>query len=63
MEPSGHTNHAMALRHGERIGLLRAVLSELQVEARDVFATSGESVDRFLRERRDEALREFGIRA
>lgn len=41
-----------------RIRVLRNVLSELQDEALGVFAGSGETVDRFLQERRDEALRE-----
>jgi hypothetical protein len=36
---------------------LRQVLAELQAEARDVFASSGLTVDRFLRERWDEAER------
>ena len=40
-----------------RMRVMRQVLEELQDEARDVFAGSGETVDRFLRERRDEALR------
>jgi hypothetical protein len=33
------------------------VLADLQAEARDVFASSGLTVDRFLRERWDEAER------
>jgi hypothetical protein len=37
---------------------LRDVLADLQDEARVVFASSGETVERFLRERRDEAQRE-----
>jgi hypothetical protein len=61
MEPGAHTHHTAGPGHGDRAGLLRHVLSELQAEARDVFASSGESVDRFLRERRDEAMRECGI--
>jgi hypothetical protein len=60
MEPGAHMHHTVGHGHGDRIGLLRHVLGELQAEARDVFASSGESVDRFLRERRDEAMREFG---
>jgi hypothetical protein len=36
---------------------LREVLAELQAEARDVFASSGLTVDRFLRERWYEAER------
>jgi hypothetical protein len=35
----------------------REVLADLQAEARDVFASSGLTVDRFLRERWDEAER------
>jgi hypothetical protein len=41
-----------------RMRVLRHVLDDLQDEARDVFAGSGETVDRFPRERRDEARRE-----
>jgi hypothetical protein len=61
MEPGVHTYHTAGLGHGDRIGLMRHVLGELQAEARDVFASSGESVDRFLRERRNEAVCEFSI--
>lgn len=46
-----------------RIRVLRQVLSELQAEARDVFAGSGETVDGFLKERRDEAHREDDVSA
>lgn len=41
-----------------RMRVLRQVLAELQDEARAVFAGSGETVDGFLRDRRDEASRE-----
>jgi hypothetical protein len=61
MELSAHSHHAAGPGHGDRIRLLRRVLGELQAEAKDVFACSGESVDRFLRERRDEAMREYAI--
>ncbi len=43
-----------------RMRPVRQVLAELQAEAREVFAGSGETVDGFLRERRDEAHREDG---
>jgi hypothetical protein len=36
------------------------VLRDLQDEAKAVFGSSGETVDRFLLERRNEARREFG---
>ena len=51
---------ASSLRDEARMRVLRDVLTDLQDQARDVFATSGETVDRFLRERRDEAQREAG---
>lgn len=41
-----------------RLRVLRQVLADLQEEARDVFASSGETVDGFLRERREEAGRD-----
>ena len=41
--------------------MLRDLLANLQAEARDVFASSGETVERFLRERRDEAQREAAL--
>jgi AbrB family looped-hinge helix DNA binding protein len=41
-----------------RMRALRQVLAELQAEAQEVFAGSGETVETFLRERRDEARRE-----
>ena len=41
-----------------RMRVLRNVLAGLQDEARDVFAGSGETVDRFIQERRDEARSE-----
>jgi AbrB family looped-hinge helix DNA binding protein len=40
-----------------RMRALPHVLAQLQAEAREVFAGSGETVDRFLEERRDEARR------
>ena len=43
-----------------RMRPVRQVLAELQAEAREVFSGSGETVDGFLRERRDEAHREDG---
>lgn len=49
----------MSVVAGEiRMRPLRHVLAELQGDARTVFAGSGESVDRFLTERRQEARRE-----
>jgi hypothetical protein len=42
---------------------VREVLADLQAEARDVFAGSGETVGRFLRERREEARREHDLPA
>lgn len=41
-----------------RMRVLRDVLIELQTEARAVFDGSGETVERFLEERRQEARRE-----
>ncbi len=41
-----------------RIKALRRVLTSLQDQAQSVFAGSGETVDGFLRERREEAARE-----
>ena len=41
-----------------RMRVLRRVLAELQVEAREVFVGSGETVDRFRLGCRDEARRE-----
>ena len=41
-----------------RMRAMRQVLAELQEEARTVFAGSGETVDGFLHDRRDEARRE-----
>lgn len=41
-----------------RMRALRNALADLQDEARDVFAGSNESVDRFLRERREDARRD-----
>jgi AbrB family looped-hinge helix DNA binding protein len=46
-----------------RMRVLRQVLTDLQDEARDVFAGSGESVDGFLRERRAEARRDGDLPA
>jgi AbrB family looped-hinge helix DNA binding protein len=37
-----------------RMRVLRQVLADLQAEARDVFAGSGETVDGFLQERRED---------
>jgi AbrB family looped-hinge helix DNA binding protein len=49
----------MSVVDGEiRMRPLRRVLADLQGEAQSVFAGSGESVDRFLAERRQEAARE-----
>jgi hypothetical protein len=64
----------LAFRHGSpsmmpqesddaRTRLLRDVLARLQDEAADVFVSSGETVARFLRERRDEAERKGPARA
>jgi antitoxin component of MazEF toxin-antitoxin module len=41
-----------------RMRVLRHVLADLQADAQQVFAGSGETVDGFLLERRDEARRE-----
>jgi AbrB family looped-hinge helix DNA binding protein len=46
-----------------RMRVLKHVLADLQDEARDVFAGSGESVDGFLRERRAEARRDGDLPA
>ena len=46
-----------------RMRVLREVLSELQAEAQAIFAGSGETVDSFLLERRDEARREDDVPA
>jgi hypothetical protein len=46
---------------GTRMGRLRLVLRELQHDARRVFASSGETVDRFLRDRQNEARQEFDV--
>ena len=46
-----------------RMRALRQALTDLQDEARAVFAGSGESVDSFLGERRREALRESDLPA
>jgi AbrB family looped-hinge helix DNA binding protein len=46
-----------------RIKALRRVLSSLQAQAQSVFAGSGETVDGFLRERRQEAVNEDDITA
>lgn len=49
----------MSVVAGEiRMRPLRHVLADLQGDARAVFAGSGDSVDRFLTERRQEARRE-----
>ncbi|HET6609907.1 MAG TPA: AbrB/MazE/SpoVT family DNA-binding domain-containing protein [Rhodopila sp.] len=49
----------MSVVGGEiRMRPLRRVLADLQGDAQAVFAGSGESVDRFLTERRQEARRE-----
>jgi hypothetical protein len=58
-----YSGPAMVLAAGgeNRLRALRDLLAELQDEARDVFASSGETVDRFLCERRDEVRREFGL--
>ena len=46
-----------------RMRVLKQVLTELQDEARDVFAGSGDSVDGFLRDRRADALRDGDLPA
>ncbi len=46
-----------------RMRVMRQVLAELQAEARDGFAGSGETVEHFLLERRDEARREDDVSA
>jgi hypothetical protein len=60
-----HASPTMVLIGGSknRTGALRCLLAELQDEARDVFAGSGETVDRFLGERQNEARREVGLPA
>jgi len=50
-------------RSEAQLRVLRDVLAHLQDEAREVFASSGETVERFLRERRDEAQREAALQA
>jgi len=71
MNIPAHIRRAVGLEHGGpvmvrvvdgeiRMRPVRQVLAELQAEAREVFAGSGETVDGFLRERRDEAHREDG---
>jgi hypothetical protein len=45
------------------MGRLRLLLRELQHDAREVFACSGETIDRFLRDRRTEARQEFDLPA
>jgi AbrB family looped-hinge helix DNA binding protein len=44
-----------------RMRVLREVLAEIQAEAQEIFAGSGETVDGFLLERRDEARREDDV--
>ncbi len=66
MDLQVHTRHASKSGSGDgqvRLRTLRHVLIELQDEARDVFASSGETVERFLRERCDEAQRGGGLPA
>ncbi len=63
MQPGIQAIHMVGPAHGDQISRLRQVLNELQMDARDVFASSGESVDRFLRERRDEASQDLRIPA
>ena len=46
-----------------RMRVLRQVLTDLQDETRAVLAGSGETVDGFLRERRDEARRDGDLPA
>ena len=41
-----------------RLRAVRSVLTNLQREADQIFSDSGETVDRFLAERRDEAARD-----
>jgi hypothetical protein len=43
--------------------VMRRVLDDLQDEAKEIFAGSGETVARFLRERQEEALREGDLPA
>lgn len=70
MELSAHTRRPVGLEH-HGAAMVRAVdgesrlqvLRDLQDEARVVFGSSGETVDRFLCERRDEARRESGLPA
>jgi hypothetical protein len=74
MELPGHPHRAAGLEHGgpamvlavggeNRLRVLRDLLAELQDEARIVFASTGETVDRFLFERQVEVRRESGLPA
>jgi hypothetical protein len=74
MELPAHTRRAagsetdglamvLAVCGENRLRVLRDLLAELQDEARVVFASSGETVDHFLSERRNEARRESGLPA
>jgi len=74
MNIPAHIRRAVGLEHGGpvmvsvvdgeiRMRVMRQVLTDLQNEAREVFANAGETVDGFLRERREEARREGDISA
>lgn len=74
MNIPAHVRREVGLEHGGpvmvsvvggeiRMRVLRNVLSDLQEEASGVFAGSGETVDRFLRERREEARRDGDLPA
>ncbi len=74
MNIPAHIRREVGLEHGGpvmvsvvggeiRMRVLSRVLTDLQDEARDVFAGSGETVDRFLRDRRDEARRDGDLPA
>jgi CRISPR/Cas system type I-B associated protein Csh2 (Cas7 group RAMP superfamily) len=61
IEPCGLRPESSKDLESSEVRVLRAVLTRLQDEARDVFASSGETVERFLRERRDEVAREAAL--
>lgn len=69
MNIPAHIRREVGLEHGGpvmvtvvngeiRMRALRQVLTDLQADAQAVFAGSGETVDGFLQERREEAPRE-----
>jgi AbrB family looped-hinge helix DNA binding protein len=74
MNLPAHIRREVGLEHGGpvmvsvvdgeiRMRVMRQVLDDLQDEAKEIFAGSGETVARFLRERQEEALREGDLPA